>query len=161
MTVETSLGSLCMDLERLHDGLQGLRLALVEDKPLQGAGALLDRLGEIALDLEERSAEALSWATAARQAFEASRGFEPTRRALVSCQERCLEIQRKLSSEIVTYERILEIGALERERRGEWAAWVESVRRALEQCQEASQSTSEALFECWKGISERAGVPAA
>lgn len=161
MTVETAFGALCRDLARLHDGLQELRLAVVEDKPLQGAGAFLDHLGEIALDLEEQSAEALSWATAGQRTVETRRGVHQARRALVTCQERCLAIQRTFASEVLSYERVLEIGALERERRGEWEAWVKSVHRALEQCQEASQSTSEALFECWKEIAEQAGSPAA
>jgi hypothetical protein len=161
VSAATAFGALGLDLTRLHDGLEGLRLALVEDRPLLGAGALLDRLGEIALDLEEQSAQALAWAAAGQRAAESHGGHPAARRALVSCQALCLALQRTFAAEVVSYERILEIAALERERKGEWAAWVESVRRCLEQCQEAAQSTSEALFECWKEIADRAGAPAA
>jgi len=160
MALDTALGDLSLRLERWHDGLLGLRLTVIEDKPLQGAGALLDRLGETVLDLEQRLGISLGWARRCRQAAEYPRDFDTLRQTLASCQEQVLHVQRELSSEVASCGRIGELFALERERGGEWVSWARSLRGAIDQCQTLSHDVSEALFQCWREIAERAGAPA-
>jgi hypothetical protein len=158
MALDTALGDLALRLERLHDALVGLRLTVVEDKPLQGAGALLDRLGETALDLEQRLGISLGWARRCRQAAEYPRDLDALRQSLAPCQEQVLYAQRELSSEVASCERIGELFALQRERGGEWASWTRSLCGAIDQCQTLSHDVDEALFECWKQMAERAGA---
>ena len=158
MAIDTALGDLSLRLERLHDALTSLRLTVVEDRPLAGAGALLDRLGEAALDLEQRLGLALGWARRGRQAAGYPCDSEGLRQALASCQAEALHAARELTSEMASCERVGELFALERERGGEWASWARSLRGAVDQCQSLSHDVNEALFECWNQMAERAGA---
>lgn len=160
MALETSFDELSLRLERLHDALTGLRLAIVEDKPLQGAGALLDRLGEAVLDLEEWLGGSLEAAAMGRRAAQYPRDLEASHNALATCHERFLRFQRQLSAEVTSFERIGDLLSLAHGRGREWTSWVASVRSSIDQCQGATQDVSEALFQCWKEIAERAGAPA-
>jgi hypothetical protein len=160
MALDNAFEDLSLRLERLRDGLVGLRLAVVEDKPLQGAGALLDRLGEAVLDLEEWLGESLEAAALGRRAAQYPRDLEASRDALATCQERFHHFQRQLSTEVASFERIGDLASLARGRGREWTSWVASVRGSIDQCQGATHDVSEALFQCWKEIAERAGTPA-
>jgi hypothetical protein len=157
MALDTALGDLSMRLERLHDALVGLRLTVVEDKPLDGAGALLDRLGETALDLEARSGDALGWIRQGRRAASYPLDLDGTRQTLAACQSEVHHLQRSFSAEIGSCRRIVEIAALE-ERGAEWASWTRGVRGAIDQCQTLSHDVNEALFECWREMAERTGA---
>ncbi|MFL6258572.1 MAG: hypothetical protein ACJ76Y_02570 [Thermoanaerobaculia bacterium] len=160
MALDGAFGELTLRLERLRDGLLGLRLAVVEDKPLQGAGALLDRLGEAVIDLEEWLGESLDAAVQGRRAVEYPRDLEAARDALAHCQERFLRFQRGFSAEVTSFGRIADLAALERGRGREWTSWVKSVRDSIDQCQGATHDVDEALFQGWKEIAEQAGAPA-
>jgi hypothetical protein len=160
MALDTTFGDLSVRLERLRDGLVGLRLAVVEDKPLQGAGALLDRLGEAVLDLEEWLGESLDAAAGGRRAVQYPRDLEASRDALATCQERFQRFERQLSAEVTSFARITDLASLAHGRGREWTSWVASVCGSIDQCQGATHDVSEALFQCWKEIAERAGAPA-
>ena len=158
MALDTALGDLSLRLERLHDALVGLRLTVVEDKPLRGAGALLDRLGETALDLEQRLGIALGWARRGQQAAEYPRDFDALRQTLASCQDQVLYVHRELACEVASCGRIDELLVLERERGGEWTSWTRSLCSAIDQCQTLSHDVNQALFEFWKQMAEREGA---
>ena len=158
MALDNALGDLSLRLERLHDALVGLRLTVVEDKPLQGAGALLDRLGETAMDLEQRLGISLGWARRCRQAAEYPRDLDAVRQSLAPCQEQVLYVQRDFSSEVASCGRIGELLALQRERGGEWASWTRSLCGAIDQCTALGHDVDETLFECWKQMAERPGA---
>ncbi|HKI04666.1 MAG TPA: hypothetical protein VKK31_21985 [Thermoanaerobaculia bacterium] len=160
MAIDTAFGDLSLKMDRLRDVLLGLRLAVVEDKPLQGAGALLDRLGEAVLDLEEWLGESLEAAALGQRAAQYPRDLEASRDALATCQERFQRFQRQLSSEVTSFERIGDLASLAHGRGREWTSWVASVRGSIDQCQGATHDVSEALFQCWQEIAERAGAPA-
>ena len=155
MSLENAFGELALRLERLHDALMALRLALVEDKPLAGAGALLDRLGETAMDLEGRCGEALGWIRQGRRAAQYPPDFEAARRTLAACHTETHQIRRDFSLEIGSCRRIVEIASLEG-RGGEWASWSRSVRGAIDQCWALDLEADETLIQCWQ---EMAGVP--
>jgi hypothetical protein len=157
MAVDSAFEELARRLQALRDALVGLRLAVVEDRPLQGAGALLDRLGEAVLDLEEWLGESLEAALQGRRTLQYPRDLEATREALAVCQERFQRFQRGLSTEVTSFERISDLAALEHGRGREWSGWVKSVRGSIDQCQGASHDVNEALFLSWKEI---AGAPA-
>src|SRR4051794_33972704 len=116
MALETAFAEATLRIERLRDGLIGLRLAVVEDKPLEGAGALLDRLGEAVLDLEAWLGESLEAAVQGRRAVEYPRDLEAARNALTHCQESFLRFQRGLSAEVTSFGRIADLAALQRGR---------------------------------------------
>lgn len=160
MALDTALGDLSLRLERLHDALVGLRLTVVEDKPLQGAGALLDRLGEAVLDLEEWLGGSLEAAALGRRAAQYPRDLEVSLDALATCHERFQHFQRELSTEITSFERIGDLASLAQGRGREWTSWVASVRGSIDQCQGATHDVGDALFQCWREIAERAGAPA-
>jgi hypothetical protein len=155
VALETAFGELSLRLERLHDALLALRLAVVEDKPLEGAGALLDRLGEAALDLEGRCGEALGWVHQGQRAVQYPVDFAGVRQTLAACHAASHQLRREFSTEIGSCRRVVEIASLEG-RGGEWASWSRSVRDAIDQCQALGLDVEETLFECWK---EMAGVP--
>jgi hypothetical protein len=158
MALDTAFGDLSLRLEQLHDALVGLRLTLVEDKPLEGAGALVDRLGEVALDLEARLGQCLGQARRGQRAAQYPRDDEAARQALSSCHEGLQEVGRELSSEVASFRRIEELTALGRERGGEWTGWVRILSSAVEQCQSTSHDVDKALYACWREMAERAGA---
>lgn len=149
MALDTPFADLALRLALLHDGVLLLRLTVVEDRPLAGAGALLDRLGEAVLDLE-------SWlGEASEQAARGRRASDTACEALVACQERFLRFQRGFSAEIAGCERVAEIATLGRERGGEWAGWARSVQSAVDQAQTLTLDVNEALFHCFREMAEK------
>lgn len=160
MALDSAFGELTLRLQRLCDGLIGLRLTVVEDHPQQGAGALLDRLGEAVIDLEEWLGEALEAAVQGQRSVQYPCDLEAARNALTTSQERFQHFHRGLSTEVTSFERIGDLASLAHERGREWASWVASVGSAVGQCRSSNHDVSEALFQCWKEISERAGTPA-
>lgn len=158
MTLEAAFGDLCTHLYKLHEGLIGLRTTVVEDKPLKGDSVLVDVFGNAADDVLGWLDEALGAASEGQQAAGYPIDLECARRALATCQERFNRITHQFTSNLVLYERIAELTRFGRKRRGEWHAWADGVKEALDQCQQPLYEVNQTLFRCWQEMTERVGM---
>lgn len=150
MSLETCLAELSGALRSLLEELGDVRMMIVEDRPLRGEAALVDRIGDVVED-------AIGWLEEAREA--ASRpASEPdhARKVLATCQERVQEAAREFHRELVSFERLSELARLGRERGGEWAVWSIGVKSGLERCREPLERTETAISRSWQELVERA-----
>lgn len=160
MSLRNEFRGLYAHLRKLHDALTGLRVTVVEDRPLSGDPVvLLDAFGDAAEDMIGWVEEGLA---AARPAAESSGGHAfdvgGALQALISCQDLFNKVSGRLAFDLISYERVGELMRLGRERRGEWRAWAGSVKEGLDGCQQQLYDTNQALFRCWQEIAERVGM---
>lgn len=158
MALEAAFNDLGTQLQSLHEGLVGLRTTVMEDKPLRGDAVLVDLFGDAADDLIGWLEEALVAVNEVRQTVAYPVDINHTRRALATCQERFNRIAHLFSSDLVCYERIAELTRFGRTRGGEWRSWADSVKAALDACQQPLYDVNQALFLCWQEIAERVGM---
>ena len=155
MSLATACRTLCVRLEQLREAISAVRLAVVEDKPLRGDVALVERRGNSIEDILGAVEETLAKASSAHRALQNDEDARRVRRALVACQERFNEISHRFSTELVSYERVMELTRLGRERGGEWLAWSSIVRESLRRCEQAVFETTGALLSCWREVVEK------
>ena len=155
MALEKTFRELKDLLSQLRDDLQMLQLNVREDAPTQGAVVLVDNLGDAIDDSLGSLEEALAAVEEARKALVPSFRRDATARALARCQEHFHAVELRFHSELVSYERLTDLTAFARSRRGEWPAWIKSVRQGLDQCTQPLDETSKALLACWQELAER------
>jgi hypothetical protein len=60
------------------------------------------------------------------------------------------------SSDLLSYELVAELATFGSERGGEWLAWSNALKEALDGCRQPAFDVNQALFICWQEIAERA-----
>lgn len=158
MALDKTFRELTESLRKLRDSFLALQLTVREDVPSEGGVVLVDKVGDALDDSLGWSEEALTGALQAERAVAPPANVDLARRALSSSQERFHRLQHRFQSELVSYQRLKDLSAFGRSRRGEWSAWVRSVRDGLEQCQGPLEQASRCLSECWQEIAERAAM---
>jgi len=158
MALEAAFKDLGVHLHTLCEGLLGLRTTVVEDKPLRGDSVLVDVFGNAADDLLGWSEEALAAAREGQQACRHPIDLHGVQGALTTCQERFNRITYQFSSDLIHYERIAELRRFGRQRGGEWRAWTNSIKEALNECQQLLFDVNQTLFRCWQEMAERASM---
>jgi hypothetical protein len=158
MALEATFRDLFTELRKLHDTLVALRLTVVEDKPVKGDAALVDRFEDTILDIMGSLDEALKAARAAQKGVGSNTDLNGVRRALTICQERFHRIEQQFAADLVSYEMLKDLASLGSERRGEWLPWSNSVKEGIEQCRQPLDGASKALAACWQEIAERVGM---
>ena len=157
MPLEMAFHDLSARLQRLLDTFLGVRLTVVEDKPLRDEVALVDRFGDAVEDLVGWTREALAQGREAEQAVGHPLDTYRASKTLTNCQERFNRLAGQFS-ELISYERMADLHRFGRRRGGEWLRWTGTVRQALDDCRLPLQETNQALFMCWQELSERAGT---
>jgi hypothetical protein len=158
VALESIFRDLADQLRKLHDMLLALRLTVVEDKPLKGEVALVDHLEDTILDLMGSLDESMKSAGAAQKAVGHPVDLDRARRALAGCQEQLHKIETQYVERLASYEKIKDLAAVARDRRGEWVPWAGSVKNGIERCREPLDGARKALADCWQEIAERAGT---
>lgn len=158
MPLEATFHALSVQLRKLRDTFLGVRLTVVEDKPLRDEVVLVDRFGDAVEDLVGWVEESLAAATEGEHAVGNPLDAYRARTALATCQERFNRLAQQFSSELVCYERILELKEFGRRRGGEWLRWTNAVKQGLEQCRQPMQDVNQALSLCWQELAERIGM---
>lgn len=158
MALEQTFKEPCAALHRLQEYLSGLRCTVVEDKPLTGETMFVETLGNAVEDTLGWIEEALKAATVAYRSVTPQCDAERARHALVECGERLQRAWKYAAAELWGYERLEELLRLGRTRRGEWQAWAQSVKDALESCQPQWFELNELLWRCWAELAERASL---
>ncbi|HEX8183634.1 MAG TPA: hypothetical protein VF747_02750 [Blastocatellia bacterium] len=155
MALLAAFQDLCLQLQKLHDSLFGLRVTIVEDKPLKGDVMLVDKYCDAAEDMVGWWEEAGESASAALQAVTHPADFGSARRALINCHDAYTRISQRFTSELTDYERMAELTSFARSRRGEWEAWVNSVKEALDRCQQPLFDVYQSISLCWQEMTDR------
>jgi len=155
MALEAVFQDLCQQCQKLHEAMSALRLTIVEDKPLTGDIMLIEQFSNSVDDILGWLEEVYSAAAEGRQAVRSPLDLERARHALLSGHERCNHLMQKFFLELLCHDRIAELLNVGRERRGEWQAWAQSVKGAIEGCQSSFYDVQSALFKCWQELAER------
>ncbi len=155
MALETVFLDLCTQCQKLHETVSGLRLTIIEDKPLYGDVVLIDALGNATEDTLGWLEEMYAAAADGRQAVHPPLDLERARHALMRGHERFNHLMQRLFLELLCYDRIAELLSVGRERRGEWRSWTSSVKEALDSCRQPLFDVNQAFLQCWREIGER------
>jgi len=158
MALETRCGDLAARLRDLGEALNGLRVAVAEDRPRQGAPLLLDQLADAALELLGWHEEASGAAAAGWRASGRPRDLEVVQGELLACQAALQRIAERFAADLLNTRRLAQLGELGRERGREWRRWAESVGGALDDCQRGLLACSQATGGCWSELVELAGT---
>ena len=157
MALEKTFRELVEALKKLSDCVLALQLTTREDAPASGGVALTDGLADAVDDARGWLEESMTAAVAAQEAVCGSIDFDRVRTELSRCQEKFHNVQQTLLSKLLSYEQLRHLTAFGRSRRGEWQAWVKSVKCGLEQCREPMDGANKALVACWEELADRAG----
>jgi hypothetical protein len=84
--------------------------------------------------------------------------LDRVRQSLKTCQEAFFLASEKLSSDLLSYDRIEELMSFGRERGGGWLRWATNVKVAVESCRGPFIEANRALFSCWQELNERIGT---
>jgi hypothetical protein len=157
MALEASFTTLSEHLRLLHDELQELHRTVIE-KPLKGDVVLVDLFSDAADDLLGWVVEASDAACEGGQSSSYPVDLDRARRSLKTCQEKFILISERLSSDLLSYDRMEELISFGDHRRGGWEKWATNVKAALESCREPLYDVSHTLFACWQELTERIGT---
>ena len=158
MTLEASFHVLGLRFEALRDAVCSLQITAGEDKPLSGGVALVDNVSNTVEDLLASLEGGDDAARKGRQAVAYPTDLQTARHSLILCQEHFNNLSHRLGADLLSYERVAELTAFGRERKGEWLAWSNALKEALESCRQPAFDVNQALFLCWQEIAERTGV---
>ena len=156
MTLEHSTQALTAALGRLREAFRVLQLTVIEDRPTADGHVLADQLADAVESVIGQLEDALAAAGNAEVASVRPVDAERVTRAIGQCQQHYNKIVGDVTV-LLDYEHVSNLMAIGRQRRGEWAAWVRTVRHGLEgDCRPSLWRTGEALAECWEALAERA-----
>lgn len=158
MALEKTFRDLSRQLRMLRDRLDELRVTVVEDRPRKNDAALVDDLEYAVEDVLGWLNEAVENSAKAERAVAHPVDLEQARQSLSHCQELFHRVDQAFSANLVSYERMKDLAGFAGERRGEWPAWVSSVKQGIEQCPPPLEHSRKALAECWQEIAEKAGT---
>ncbi|SRR5581483_6747974 len=158
MALEKTFRQFTARLLRLYDRLGELRLTVVVDRPQKNDAVVVDGIEYAVEDLLGWLNEAVHAAKAAEQALGQRVDLDQARRALMKCQERFRQIEKVFAENLVSYDRLKDLATFGSERRGEWPAWVSTVRHGIDQCRQPLDEARNALADCWEEIAERVGT---
>jgi len=143
---------------RLIESLEALHIAVAEDKPHKPDIALVDQRCAVVDDLLGRAQEAGAAGKEGVAACQRPIDLDLARTALVKSQEAFNSLSHVFTAGLVSYEAMEELAGIWKERGRDWQGWVAGLKAALQECQQPLYEVNEALFNCWREMSEQAGV---
>jgi len=149
MTQQTAFQELLQTLSRLLAEWQALAVMIREDHPLPGDSVLVDIFGD-------QVDNWLGLLTEAITAVSPSPDLHQAAEHLAACHTICNTLQFRYL-DLISYERLQSFVAYGREQGGEWQAWVQAVKSALELGQETLFQVSTALLNCWQSVASELG----
>jgi hypothetical protein len=156
VAMEENFADLVKTWRHLHENVQALRITAVEDQPAEGAVLLIERCADAAEDLLGWAALGLSAGADAQQGIGVIPNVSRAKHSLKTSQRHFGKLDDQFFV-FASYERVSELIRFGRRRRGEWLAWVDSLREAMSQCREPIQQVRDALVSCWDGLAEHSG----
>ena|SRR5881628_3450153 len=156
MTVEAAFRDLTLRLRRIEDALDGLRLTVIEDHPLDRDVSFVDALSNVTLDLLGQTKEAIEAACEGERAVGHPPDLDRARRALARCHERFNLVAQQFTTRLASYETLTDLTDLGRQRPGEWRAWSASAKEMVDRLQQPLHDVEFALLACWQELVERA-----
>ncbi|MGZ4828858.1 MAG: hypothetical protein ACXV78_04380 [Candidatus Angelobacter sp.] len=158
MALEKTFREFSIQLRRLGDRLQELRVTVVEDKPSKNDAVIVDNFEYAVEDLLGWLNETLEAARKAECAVEQGMDLNEARRALTKCQEQFHRLEQDFNANLLSYEKVKDLTRFGSERRGHWQSWVSIVKQGIEQCRQPLEDAGKVLAECWQEIAEKVGT---
>ena len=155
VSLPDSVAGLHRALQALGEELDGSRLTIVEDRPRGAEVVLVDELGDGIDDMVGWVEEAAAGAAAARDSAAHPPDAQGLFGALAACQGPVDRAADTLHAALLADWRIADVGALGRERGGEWLAWSGGVELALRRVEAALTEVAWAFVACWRDLAER------
>jgi hypothetical protein len=157
VALEEMFEDLVVKWQQLHETVQALRITVVEDQAAEGAVLLIERCADAAEDLLGWAAEGFAAASDAQQDTGIIPNLTRARHSLKTSQQYFAKLDDKFLI-FASYEEISELVRFGRKWRGEWLAWVHSMREATSQCCEPVRQVRDALARCWHELAEHSGT---
>jgi hypothetical protein len=157
VALEEHFADLVKAWRQLNETVQALRITAVEDQPAEGAVLLIERCADAAEDLLGWSALGLSAGADAQQGIGVIPNVSRARHSLKNSQQHFGKLDDQFFV-FASYECVSDLVRFGRRRRGEWLAWVHSMREAISRCREPIQQVRDALVSCWDGLTEHSGT---
>jgi len=157
VALEKVIAHLEEQLESLRVALDALSYPLLIDKSRTEDVALSGYSGDALTEITHLLGEAIPAANRARQAAKYPVDLDGMRSALVTCQEKVVEVDKRFRNGLMSFENIEALLALKR-RRGQWGKWADTVMRGLQETQELLPLAEETIVLIWQEIAERAGT---
>lgn len=159
MSLWGTLDTLPRTLRQAHEQFYYLWLTAAQDHPRESENdiipALVERVGDGATLILGDLKEAVTRADRAREVAGPPTRLDEVCRALKECQEALNRAHRRYADELRSYERLVQLARLGRERSGEWRGWTASARDGIESCRPPLDAATDALQGCWLEIAER------
>ena len=155
MALQRTFDNLLLELQKVSDSVQMLRLALGDKPPDESA--LADSLEYQTLEISGALEECRTAAQHSRRAVHPVLRFDSARTELTAVQSHFEQVSRQYA-EMAAYDRLRELERLAGNRRREWRPWVASVLRAIEACRPALEKAGSALARCWQELAEHAST---
>jgi hypothetical protein len=157
MTIEAAFQKLAQKLTIMREELESLGLTVIEDRPGDDEVLLVDRLGDLTMDLRGWAEEALASALEARRAGEHPANLHAARTALAAANLSFIRLRRRFFEDAIAYHVIDGLRRASRARGGEWPSWSQSVVQALNACGPPLRELDEVLLETWAELADRLG----
>lgn len=158
MALETAFANLNIQIRAIREALVDLRLAAVEGKPPRDDLFLVDHYGDGADDLIGCIEDALLSAEEGMRAVRHPLDLDRARRALTTCNECVIRLNRRFTGDLVQYDRVADLSGVGRRRGRTWGLWALNVKSGLDRCQQPLFDVNDALLDCWREIGERVGM---
>ena len=160
MALATAFQRLFQQLDLLRSSLEYLRIHLEYDAPAADGIALAEGLTGATIDVLGWVDGAVKGAMEGRAATTASPDSVRALTALAATNEALLKAQESFAGHVHSLDVGAQLGDLSR-LRGEWRGWVQTVLRALDDCQRLFTEASSALYLAWVEVAERGATTAA
>ncbi|MGZ4853886.1 MAG: hypothetical protein ACXVKH_01600, partial [Candidatus Angelobacter sp.] len=109
MALEKTFREFSIQLRRLGDRLQELRVTVVEDKPSKNDAVIVDNFEYAVEDLLGWLNETLEAARKAECAVEQGMDLNEARRALTKCQEQFHRLEQDFNANLLSYEKVKDL----------------------------------------------------
>lgn len=157
MTIEVAFQKLVAKLTIVREELEALGLTVIEDRPANDEVLLVDRLGDLTMELRGWAEEALASALEAAQAAEHPANLHAACAALIAANQSMIRLRRRFFEDALAHHAIDGLRRASRTRGGEWPSWSQSVVQALNACRPPLRELDEVMLETWAELADRLG----
>jgi len=158
VSLESTLAETLESLARLREAIDLVRITAVVDRPTGADHALIDRLSDAADDLRGSLEESAGGIRAAWESVHTEFDDLTARQEMARGQKHLNEVWDRIVNDLLSYDQMVELESVGRQRRGEWGAWSKVVLEAFERCRRPLTMAMQRLSMSWQELAERSST---